>query len=288
MKRVLRWTGIVVGSLLAIAIMVYGVMYVLTERIVRRTYAFTPIPLAIPTDPDSIAAGRRLATLHGCFTGCHGKGSEGSALVDNFMVGRLVAPNLTVSVRKYSEAQLAGIVRSGIRPDGHSLWVMPSNVLRRMTDEELGRVIAFLKSLPASEGPGPALSLGPFGRWLVSGWGVPPLEPMAQLVTEAKPPPEPATGTSEHGHYLASTICAHCHGTDLAGAQPQPGAPDLHIVAAYSPGQFTTLLRTGEALGGRQLGEMKKYATDQLQVLSDADVADLYSYLHSMPAAGSH
>jgi hypothetical protein len=41
---------------------------------------------------------------------------------------------------------------------------MPSEVFIGLTDEDLGRIIAFLKTLPLVAGPGPGLELGPLGR----------------------------------------------------------------------------------------------------------------------------
>jgi hypothetical protein len=41
---------------------------------------------------------------------------------------------------------------------------MPSEVFIGLTDEDLGRIIAFLKTPPLVAGPGPGLELGPLGR----------------------------------------------------------------------------------------------------------------------------
>ena len=72
MKRVLRWMGIALAGLVALAIVAYAVVYILSERVLRRTYNVPAIAMSIPTDPASISEGRRLATLMGCFGGCHG------------------------------------------------------------------------------------------------------------------------------------------------------------------------------------------------------------------------
>lgn len=282
MKRPLRWAGITLGVLAGLLVAAYAVSYVLSEHVLRRSY---PIPavtsLSIPTDPASIAEGRRLATIESCFNGCHGKEAQGATLFDEPIIGRVVAPNLTAAVRNYNDTQLAVIIRNGVRPDGRGLVVMPSEAFIELTDEDLGRIIAFLRSLPEAPGPGPSISLGPLGR---IGVATGKFKPVAQLIAETIPPPEATDALAASGRYLARTICAQCHGTDLrGGSTPDFVSPDLRVVAAYSPEAFAQLLRTGEALGGRRLGVMGAVARKNLSHLTDAEIAGLYSYLHTLP-----
>ena len=199
------------------------------------------------------------------------------------MIARIVAPNLTAAVRKYSDAELALIIRNGVRPDGRSMLVMPSEVFVGLTDEDLARIIAFLKTLPEVAGPSPSISPGPVGRFgLVAG----KFKMVAQLIAETVPPPDATNEEARHGRYLARTICAECHGTALRGdSNPDFSSPDLRIVAAYSPEAFVQLLRTGVAIGGRDVGAMSVQARNNLSHLSDSEIAAIYSYLHSMPEA---
>ena len=283
MRRVVRWVGITIGSLVGLGVVGYALIYGLSERILRRTYAIPAVALTIPTDPDSIREGGRLATVRGCFHDCHGKEAEGHLLFDDPKIARIVAPNLTAAARRYSDAQLAVIVRNGLRPDGRSVMVMPAEAFNGMTDADLGRIIAFLKSLPPVPGPGPDVALGPLGRLgLVAG----KFKTVAQLIAETVPPPEATNQEAESGRYLARTICAECHGTSLRGAaNPDFTSPDLRIVASYSPEAFVRLLRTGVALGDRNLGVMSAQARRNLSRLTDSEIAALYSYLHAMPEA---
>ena len=283
MGRLLRWVGIAVGCVVGLGILGYAVVYGLSERVLRRTYEVPAVALTIPTDPISIQEGRRLATVRGCFHDCHGKEAEGQVLFDDPMIARIVAPNLTAAVRQYSDAQIAVIVRNGVRPDGRSLMVMPAEAFTGMTDTDLGRIIAFLRSLPLVPGPGPSISVGPLGRLgLVTG----KFSTVAQLIVDAVPPPEATNQEARLGRYLAQTICAECHGTSLHGASnPDFTSPDLRVVASYSLEAFTRLLRTGTALGERELGTMSRQARNNLSHLTDPEIAALYSYLHAMPEA---
>lgn len=283
MKRLLRWIGIALGSVVGLGIVAYAVVYVLSERVLQHTYAIPTVAISTPTDPASIIEGRRLATIRGCVGGCHGKQAEGVVMFDEPMIGRVVAPNLTAAVHKYSDAELAVIIRNGVRPGGRSMMVMPAEVFVLLTDEDLGRIIAFLKSLPAVVGPGPSVSLGPLGR---IGVAIGQFKTVAQLIAETVPPPEAKNDEAAHGRYLARTTCAQCHGTDLRGASnPDFTSPSLQLVAAYSPEAFAQLMREGVALGGRNLRTMSPWALKLLSHLTDSEIAALYDYLHTMPEA---
>ncbi|HEY5309954.1 MAG TPA: c-type cytochrome [Casimicrobiaceae bacterium] len=281
MKRLVRWTGVALGSMVALCIVAYIVVYFLSERVLQRRYDIPAVSLSIPTDAASISEGERLATIRGCFHGCHGKQTEGAVLFDEPVIARLVAPNLTAATRKYSDAQLAVIIRNGVRPGGQGMLVMPSEAFVGLTDEDLGRIIAFLKSQPAVAGPGPDVALGPLGRL---GLVIGQFKPTAQMIAETVPPPAATDEESRYGRYLALTICAQCHGTSLRGASnPEFKSPDLLVVAAYSPEAFVQLLKTGVAIGGRNAGVMSASARDNLSSLTDTEIAALYSYLHSLP-----
>lgn len=178
------------------------------------------------------------------------------------------------------------MIRNGVRPDGRSVLVMPSETFSDLNDEDLGRIIAFLKSLPKSTGPGPSISPGPIGRL---GLVVGKFKMAAQLIADSVPPPEATNDEARHGRYLARTICAECHGTSLRGASnPDFTSPDLRVVAAYSRDAFAQLLRTGVAIGGRDVGVMSAQARNNLSQLTDSEIAALYSYLHSMPEPGQN
>jgi cytochrome c553 len=280
MRRALRWTGIALGGLAILLIIAYAIVYVLSERVLGRTYKVPATVVSIPTDDASIAEGRRQAIIRGCVGSCHGKQAEGIVMFDEPMIGRVVAPNLTAAVRKYSDPELVGIIRHGVRPGGRSMIIMPSEVFVLMTDDDLGRTIAFLKALPPAEGPGPSLSLGPLGRL---GLAIGQFKPVAQLIAETIPPPDATSEDAARGRYLARTICAHCHGTSLRGdSNPDFTSPSLQVAAAYSPEAFGALMRTGAALGGRNLPTMGPWARQHLSYLTDAEMAALYSYLRTL------
>jgi len=163
---------------------------------------------------------------------------------------------------------------------------MPSEAFDTLTDADLGRIIAYIKSLPMIEGPGPSVSLGPIGR---IGIAAGKLKTAAQLIAEDVPPTEASNEEAARGRYLARTTCAPCHGSDLRGASnPEFTSPSLQVVAAYSLEAFTGLLRKGTALGERELPVMSPRSRQNLSYLTDAEITALYDYLHALPGVAQH
>jgi cytochrome c553 len=75
-------------------------------------------------------------------------------------------------------------------------------------------------------------------------------------------------------------VCAQCHGTNLSGTPKDlVPAPDLLIVGAYDRDAFHALMRTGKAVGGREVGAMSKIARGNLSSLTDDEIDATYNYL---------
>jgi mono/diheme cytochrome c family protein len=106
-----------------------------------------PIPAAPPTGRTE-AYGKYLATIGAC-SECHGANLGGAAAVEP---GAPPGANLTPGGRlgQWSEAEFINTLRSGLRPDGTPInSAMPWWVLAQQTDDELGAIYAYLRSLPA-------------------------------------------------------------------------------------------------------------------------------------------
>jgi mono/diheme cytochrome c family protein len=276
MSGIVRWLRIGLFSVVLLLIAAGAVIYVLSERILRRTYTEPQVDIAVPRDSQSVTEGRRLSMIRGCSGDCHGMEIEGGVFIDNVLVARLVAPNLTATVRKHSNADLARIVRRGVRPDGSSVIGMPSEMFSGLTDEDLGKILGYLRSVPPHPGPAPERRLGPIARVaFVAG----KLRPAAELVREAALPagtyPQDGDSTAAGG-YLARTSCTECHGLDLRGGDT---APDLRIAAGYSLEAFTGLMRSGTALGNRELPLMSRVARGRFSHFTDKEIRNLYTYL---------
>lgn len=277
MRRVLRVLSYVGLSLVAVVLVAYAVLYAISAVKLRRSYAVTAHPIRVPNDSASIAEGGRLAKLRGCTT-CHGKMAEGQILVEHWLVGRLAAPNLTQAVRKYSDAELEGIIRQGVRPNGKSVIEMPSGMFAALSDQDLGSIISYLRSLPVREGHTEGVRFGALGHVLFALGRVRPAAARARRaaqLTRIYPGPNDSNWT---GAYLARTVCTECHGLDLRG-HPSGKPPDLRIAASYPLDAFTHLMRTGKAAGEREVGPMSQVARRRFSSFTDAEIAMLHRYL---------
>jgi mono/diheme cytochrome c family protein len=199
--------------------------------------------------------------------------------VDEPMLARIAAPNLTTAVREYSNAELEGIIRHGVRPDGRSVLAMPSDMFRLLDDADLGKILAYLHSVPEVVGQVRLVRPGPLGRL---GIALGKFKPAAEDVRQVEMLSDsfPAAGSPvARGAYLARTVCTECHGSTLSGFAGD--TPDLRIAAGYSPEQFVRLMRSGVALGERELGLMSEVARGRFTHFTDEEIEALYAYLLS-------
>ncbi|MDP9202092.1 MAG: c-type cytochrome [Gemmatimonadota bacterium] len=282
MKRALRWLRNGLLGIVALFLVAALVVYIVSERIARRTYDAPGTPVSVPGDSASIREGERLARIRGC-TGCHGAQLAGEVFGDNALLGLIVSPNLTVAAREYTDPELERIIRHGIRPDGRSVVLMPSGMFSVLDDADFGRIIAYVRSVPRVPGHPREVRLGPLPRLM---FALGKFEPAAVEAHRAAALSRSFPSGSEpmaRGAYLARTACTECHGFDLRGGNQ---APDLRIAAGYSRDAFTHLMRTGKALGDRELKLMSKVARSRFSHFTDSEIAALHDYLLAR-AAGS-
>ncbi len=279
MRRLLKWLGYGLAGVLGLLILAVLFVYIASARILARTYDIPLGSIEIPVDPALAADGARLTGLWGC-EGCHGEGVTGEKMFEQRFVGSVTAPNLTEILPLYSGAELDRLVRRGVRRDGTSALVMPAEFYYHIPEDQLGAIVAYLRSLPAGEGPGEGVKLGLLGRaFLVLG-----RFPLAADEVDASSPRMPYPGPSDlHalGEYWATIGCSSCHGEDLRGAE-DGFAPSLEVVAtSYSAARFALMMRAGIAIDGRERGFMSEMARSNFRHMSREDVAGLYAYLTS-------
>jgi mono/diheme cytochrome c family protein len=214
----------------------------------------------------------------GCLS-CHGEGLKGKLMFDAPGVAKVFAPNITEVAAKASDQQLAAGIRQGIGHDGRALFIMPSPMYSRLTDRETASLVAWIRTLPRTEGQSRGLSAGPIGRL---GLVIGSFRPAPEGVSEYRTQVPIALGPKhEPARHLAATACAECHGAALMGgsAGPDEKAPDLNVVAGYDPAQFRALMRTGRPPDGRDLGLMTTVGRDDFSHLTDAEIDSLHAYL---------
>ena len=165
LRRIFKWFGVAVGALVAIAILGVVAIYILIGADLDRTFDVPATKVSIADDEATLAEGERLARLRGCYGGCHGKMVNGNVFLEAPDGTVVVAPDLGRIVQDYSVEDLERLIRHGVRPDGTSVIVpMPATMFYHLSDEDLGAIIAFLKSRQPGDEPLPSTYVGPLGR----------------------------------------------------------------------------------------------------------------------------
>ncbi len=279
MRRILRWAGIAAAVPLGLAVLTILYLLIASQVILDRTYPQRPDPIRAASGTAAIARGAHLVSIGLCHD-CHGQDLGGAPfdLPDATIYGR----NLTALTASFSDADFDRAIRQGIRPDGKSLLVMPSSAFANFSDDDVASIIAYLRSLPPKGAASPDPRAGLLVRaLLVTG----------QYRTSADTPvgvgPVDLGPRYAEGRHLAQTICAVCHAADLGGMPPGSfiTTPDLAIAAAYDRADFHTLMRSGKAAGGRELGLMSQTARGNFSAFTDAEIDAIYDYLVARSAA---
>jgi cytochrome c553 len=277
-KKFFKWMGIVVAAVAGLALLGLGYFYFASERELDRQYTMSDkAALAIPTDALEIEEGQRIAQLAGCMH-CHGDNLAGTVVDDIPNLVRLVAPNISTMLPRYDDAQLATVLRKGVKPDGKSVLFMPSEMFRHLSDEDLARVIAFLRTKPAvPDGITETTQLRPLGRLIIATGDFMP----AARAIESLPPAVRSFDAGDpvsRGRYLTMNFCSECHGQDLQGVAPI-NAPALAVAKGYSLAQFTRLMHEGVGTGERQFTLMTPTARARFVRLTPDEIAAMYEFL---------
>lgn len=285
-------------ALVVVLIFVFGgagaIAYALhraDERMNRRI-DIPAYSVAIPTSPEALERGRYLYSTRGC-ADCHGADGAGRAFVDDGSVrikGANISPGPGSVVAKYTPADWERTLRHGVKPDGRPVIVMPSEDYNRLTDADLGALVAYIQQLPPAQG-GPAELVLPVPYRALYGLGQIP--DAATLIDHSRKPAAPvAEGvTVEHGAYV-SAMCIGCHGEGLSGGKIPTGAPDWPPAPNLTPGEGSVLPRYADAAalmammrsGKRPDGTaIEVMPFDSLKHITDTDLAALHLYLKSLP-----
>ena len=122
MKKIMKWTGIVLGGLIGLTFLVGLVLYPSGMEKLTRSYPDVPVETVnIPTGPEAVARGRHISIVWAC-TKCHGENLSGMLLADDPFLGTIPASNLTFGnggiARSYTDADWIRAIRHGVKPDG--------------------------------------------------------------------------------------------------------------------------------------------------------------------------
>lgn len=262
----------------------------LGERKMQRRIDLDVAAVALPADAASLARGEYLYRSRGC-TECHGIDGAGKDVVNDGKGMRVRAPNITPAggsaVERYTVQDWVRTVRHGVKPDGRPAIVMPSEDYNRLTDADLGALIAYLRQMPAATG-GAAVIEFPLPVRALYAAGM--IHDAAETIDHALAPAEPVPeGVSKaHGAYVAYA-CIGCHGPGLSGGTIPGAPPEWPAAANLTPGEgsamarypdaaaFAAMLRSGRRPDGSAVSRVMPF--ESLQALNDTDVQALYLHL---------
>lgn len=226
------------------------------------------------TDAEKAAHGKRLADLLDC-TGCHGSNLQGTDLADKPEDGSMYAPNITLLLAKYSDADLEKLIRHGEPKDGREFWFMPVESFQFLSDRDLGAVIAFLRTLKPAGKELPAFK---FNRVEIRDVEKGLLgDAKAQIAKYRDDPPVDLGPQHAKGRYIAQTVCSACHNNALQGWEDF--TPNLDIAGAYSEAELAHLLTTGEGKVKKDLGMMSAVARNHFSKFTPAERAAVVRYV---------
>jgi mono/diheme cytochrome c family protein len=201
------------------------------------------------TGAQEIAHGKRLAAVLDC-TGCHGRNLQGTDVADKPEDGAMYAPNITLLLGKYSDAELDKLIRHGVPKDGHEFWYMSVESFQFLSDRDLAALIAYLRTIkPAGQALPPFKLNGAEQKDVDAGnFG----NAKSQIAKYREHPPIDLGPQHAWGRYMVQTTCTACHNNALQG---WPNfTPDLDIAGAYSKAELTRLLTTGQSKTGKDVG----------------------------------
>ena len=206
-----------------------------------------------------------------------------------------IAPNITPAgdVADWSDEELAHAIREGVRPDGSIIGPpMPFQVYRRISDDDLAAIVAYVRTVPAVENdPGK------------SDYRI-PLPPAYGPPVESVTAPEQGV-TEEYGDYLVAIAhCMECHsaptpqGPDVMGEGFARGGMEFHGpwgsvkapnltngedgIAEYSDDEIKAMITQGVRPDGSQMLPPMPYPF--LAQMSADDLDAIVLYLRSIPA----
>ncbi|MFQ5416162.1 MAG: c-type cytochrome [Myxococcota bacterium] len=296
MRTPLWWVVRGVGAMSAAAIAAAGIVYAATESRLGHTYTVPAEEIAVPSDANSLARGRHLVRVIGQCPACHGDDLAGQVMADDLWLGRLVATNLTPGrggLDGQTTGDLVRSIRHGVKRDGRSVVLMPSQYLRGLSDTDLGTIIAYLRQLPPVDREAPASRAGPLTRLVMFLGKAPDLLAAEAIARRGGAPAMTSPGaTAEYGAYLVEVAgCKVCHHENLAGgAHPLalPGEPlpsDLTpagLLGHWSEQDFFRALRTGETPDGRRLDD-RFMPWRAIAGMGDLELRAIWLYLRSLP-----
>jgi mono/diheme cytochrome c family protein len=288
---------LLMGAILGVAVVAVGAVafaHFGSEAKLHRSIDVQVAPVPIPADRAALDRGAYLYKSRGCAE-CHGDDGAGKVVIedDGFLVR---APQITPGVgsitETYTPEDWVRVIRHGVKQNREPAFVMPSEDFNRLTDADVGAIVAYIQTLPVVPGTRAELQVPLLVRLLYAAGYV---KDAAEKIDHSLPPAEaPAAGDLlAQGAYVAEG-CKGCHNASLSGGAIPGAPPDWPAAANLTSGRdgvlarypdaqsFAAMFRTGKRPDGTLVSTVMPFPS--LSAMSDADIHALYGYLKTLPA----
>lgn len=293
MKKALKYLGMTAAAFAGLAVLCVAGLYAWSSAEISKVIPLPTHEFTAPSDSQSIARGEHFVRAIGKCGDCHGQDFGGAVGIDDPAIGYVWVPNLTSGRGGIPSATSAATweraIRHGLGPDGRRLVMMPSNEFQFISDEDLGTVIAYLKSVPPVDRDRLPRKLGPVARALYAA-GEFPLFPNAYVThAEEVVPSVAADTTARYGKYLADIGCSGCHGVTYGGGKIPGTPPDWPPPANLTPtgiGHYTyegfrNALLTGNRPDGSAINPFMPFNATKL--MTEVEMQAVWNYLRTLP-----
>ena len=155
MRRALKWLAIILVGLVGVAVIAALVLIFMARSRLNREYDIQVQNITIPSDEAALERGQHLAEAVSDCGGCHGPEYGGMPFFEDPMIGTVYSSNLTPGEggigSSYSDEDWVRAIRHGVGPDGRPLFIMPAQHFYRYSDEDLGAIYTYLRTIPPVE-----------------------------------------------------------------------------------------------------------------------------------------
>jgi mono/diheme cytochrome c family protein len=222
MKKVMKWTGLVILAILA------GIAIV-TATSQHKKYTAPYPQIKASKDLAVIARGKHLVLDIAHCADCHSQTNVDSLVemglevplsggrVFALPVGNIYTKNITqdkeTGIGNYTDAEIARSLRYGVHPDGTAVFdFMP---FHNISNEDMTAIISYLRTQSPVHNEVPQHTLNPVGK-IINAFMIKPVGPSEEIAERVIP-----DTTASYGRYLVHNLanCGGCHTKrDIKGA----------------------------------------------------------------------
>lgn len=263
----------------------------------------------LPATPESVVRGQQLVEGTGACGFCHSGQrvpgaplAGGAAMYDKY--GAVEAPNITVSangIGSWTESDLKTFLRTSVRPDQSVALSSFHRGIEWLSDSDVGRITAYLRSLPASDQEVTRREVSFFARNTTGFFEAKPA--VRGYIPDISP-----SFRREYGQYLVDHVarCGSCHtrpggifssdvylgggkelrigeGDGESKSAPNISSSDISGIGGWSREQFAQFFSEGKTPSGKAVDP--RFCPVGFYAKAPArDIEAMIEYLRSVPA----